>query len=378
MKSLNIYCAIIIIFIQACKKPYDDPPVQSGISNLVVDCTITNDPPPYTLSLTKSVGYNSTTYPPRVTNAKIYIEDDLGNLENVIESPAGSGNYLTSATGMRGEIGRSYKLFIALTNTKGVVTSKYESDWERLKESPVVDSIYAQIGQVESLLEESDGSFVTNTIYGLDVFVNAKPPKNQDYYYKFKSSFRQQYSQNFYTGSTGRYSQPANPPTVLYGWSTSVSTPAKNLKSGAVSPYIPINGFYAGFIPQFVSSVSDSFVDAPTSAGAVTTIDIYSVSKIIYQIYTEENSQTAPDNTLFDPTPTQLETNIKCTSDSGQNVLGYFSAASVKHNYHFFLWVKGEKNINSFNIDTIPSNIPSLGVDSTGVPYFWVNSYGMK
>lgn len=132
MRKFIIYITIITAFIQACKEEYIDPPVQGGISNLVVDCIITNDPPPYKVSLTKSVAYNSLSTPPKVTKAKIFITDDLGNVENVIEKPSGSGNYQTSATGMRGEIDRSYKITIELINAKGTITSSYESDWEKL------------------------------------------------------------------------------------------------------------------------------------------------------------------------------------------------------------------------------------------------------
>lgn len=86
MKAFK-YIVIFSIFIQSCKKPYDDPPVQEYISNLVVECTITNEPPPYAVKLTMSVGYNSNRTPYAVTHAKISISDDAGNIEKVIENP---------------------------------------------------------------------------------------------------------------------------------------------------------------------------------------------------------------------------------------------------------------------------------------------------
>lgn len=356
------------MFIQACKKPYDDPPVKTGISNLVVDCTITNDPPPYSVRLTKSTGYNQQGSQTIIRNAKMSIIDDVGNIENVIEKPNGSGIYQTSPTGMQGQIGKSYKIKIGLTSN-GKITSTYESEWVRLNESPVIDSIYAQTGQVQVLLQQSDGSYYTITVLGLNMYIDATPPAKQDYYYKFESSMLQEYTQVFYPNS--RYAPMFGPPPVLYGWFSNAITLNKDLKAGVADYSIPIKSYFLGFIPEFFSQSSDSFHDAPLSAGAVITAKVYSVSKEIYQIFTEENSQTKPVNSIFDPIPTQLETNIKCTSDTTQSVLGYFNAASVIKNYHFFLWAEGFDKIYSYKIDSLPTTITPAGIDTNAAPGFW-------
>ena len=78
------YIIIFILFlgvIQACKKPYDDPPTMEGPASLVVEGMITNDPPPYTVKLTWSTSYQAlvATNPPVVPNAMVTITDDIGN-----------------------------------------------------------------------------------------------------------------------------------------------------------------------------------------------------------------------------------------------------------------------------------------------------------
>ncbi len=247
-----------------------------------------------------------------------------------------------------------------------------------------VDSTFAEIGSIETLVAQSDGSYVTNTVQGLNLYINATPPAGQDYYYKVNSTDIQQYTQVYYPDTTGRaegskligrYSQGNMVPEILYGWYSNSITLDKDLKAGTAEFAVPIKNLYIGFLPQFISFQNDTFTDAPISAGAVTITSIYSVSNKIYQIFTEENSQTVPDNTLFDPIPTQLGTNIKCTSDTTQSVLGYFCAASIVRSYHFFLWAEGEKNIFSYKIDSLPV-IPPAGIDTSYSPSFWFFTNG--
>ena len=378
MKALK-YILLISLFIQGCKKPYDDPPVQAGISNIVVECTLTNEPPPYIVYLTKSVPYNSKSNSSKVSNAKISILDDAGNIENLIEKPTGAGIYRTSANGMQGQVGRSYKLKIALTDGKTYnpkIVSTYESDWVKINEPPTIDSIYAENGQMQSLLQQPDGTYYIKTVDGLNMYIDAKPSSNQDYYYKFKSSMIQEYTQIFYTDTVfGRNAIPPPAPyTTLYGWFKNNINIDKNLRAGTAEYLVPIRKYFIGFVPEFVSTYTDTFHDSPVSVGVITTTTIYSVQKKLYRIFTEENSQTKPANSIFDPIPTQLESNIKCTSDTTKSVLGYFNAASVVYGYHFFLLTLSHK-IYSHKIDFLPSYIDPTGVDTSAPPNFWHTIY---
>jgi len=363
MKKL-IYAVIILMLIQACKKLYDDPPVQAGISVLVVDGTITNDPPPYTVQLTRSVPYNQASLSnPAVLNANVSITDNTGAIEYAYENPAHSGKYVTSANGMRGQIGRSYKITILLSN------STYQSGWETMNSPPVVDSVYGVLGQVQTLLQNADGSYSVNTVYGVNTYLNAVPFPSQDYYYKLTSTMIQEYQQNYYT--KGRYA-PFGVGTTIneHGWTNSNLTITDNLLTGVAQHTIPITEVFSGFIPEFFSTASDTFYDPPYSVGAITNTTIYSVPKNVYQIFTAEHTQTVPSNSIFDPIPTQIPTNITCTNNSSQSVLGYFNAAATVHRFHYFLWTHLDKAIYSHSIDSLPPNIPPTGYDSI-VPNFW-------
>ncbi len=378
---LLVFIFIFSIISQACKKPYNDPPIKEGISSLVVEGSISNESPPYTIKLTKSVPYNSQYTTPIVANAKMSIIDNLGNIENIIEKPQGSGNYTTSPTGMQGRVGRSYKLKIALTDGKGAITNTYESDWEKINEMPEIDSMFAEPGQVQSLLQDYDGTYYTYTQNGFNLFINVKVPSNQDYYFQFKSSLMRQYLCS---------SQEMG---LIYGWYT-IDNPFKmNLKSGIVGDQPQIESFFDGFISSgfslqkedsYLVIISNQFIDTmfyvsylcdSSSAGDIITTNVYSVSKKIYEIYSQENSQISPSNTIFDPIPTQIESNIKCTSDSAQGVLGYFCATSVNSINYYFNQSLGSTYIKSYKIDYMPVGLSPEGLDTLNYthkpPKYW-------
>lgn len=267
---------------------------------------------------------------------------------------------------MRGQIGRSYKLNIALTDGKGHTTSTYESDWLRLNEPPTIDSVYAETGQTQTLVQDMDGTYHVSTQLGLNKYIDATPPANQDYYYKFKSSMIDEVEQTIWP--YGKL--PNNYYYVSYSWSISDLDIKNDLKASTAENLTPLKKVFVGFIPKFFSAYYDSFSDPANWDGAITLTEIYSVPKKIYEIFTQENAQTKPSNSLFDPIPTQIVSNIKCTSNPSVTVLGYFATASVIRKYHYFYY---SNRVYSKELDSIPKVfIPDSSPDSAITPNFWV------
>ncbi len=75
---------------------------------LVVQANISNQPGPYSVVLTQSVGFTTPNTFPAVTGARVIIEDNVGNADTLKESPAGTytGSKLT------GTPNRTYTLLI--------------------------------------------------------------------------------------------------------------------------------------------------------------------------------------------------------------------------------------------------------------------------
>lgn len=248
MGKIVLYILLVLIIL-SCEKPYDDPPVQNGISSLVVDCTITNDPPPYSVSLIMSTPYNGYGLPVIVRFAKVSVIDDSGSIENFIEQPLGV--YHTSASGMRGQIGKSYKIKINLTDGKGKTTETYESDFVKLTDAPSIDTVYAEVGQLQT---------DTKTYNGLNVYIDATPPVGQDYFYKLKTSMIQEILQLMWPFGHNPITvevTPGNiqtfPPPSYYNyiWSTALSNIPNDLKANSAQNITRIRKLYVGFIPEF-------------------------------------------------------------------------------------------------------------------------------
>ena len=362
---------LLFTFLIACEKPYTDPPVESGNEGLVVEGTITQNPPPYIVSLTKSTAYNKVYLPIKVTNAIVKITDDLGNVENVIEDPVNSGNYHTSTTGMRGTVGRSYKLNISLTEL-GNITNTYESEWEKLSDVPIIDSVSALRGNKITLGTEPDGSYGEFSQQGINLHMSAHSVVNNDYYYKFMASIIQQYIVIWH--------EPKPKPDVyIYGRFTNNLEIDKNLTSATAGQIVPIKEHAIGFVPTSYASVEycidrdckskilgDSF-----STLFISKSSIYSVSKKMYQIFQDENTQMFPQNSIFDPVPTQITTNIKCTNKSSSKVFGYFCSAAVATQFNYFYLTTSGNTLYSDTISSIAHDFKPFISDTDNIPKYW-------
>lgn len=102
---------------------------------LVVDGRITNEPVPYTIRLSTSSSIEAGIFKP-VTNAKIIISDDVGQSELLTEID--NGIYQTDPNGIKGIIGRKYRISIEYNN------KFYESSFEELKAPVDIESISAK------------------------------------------------------------------------------------------------------------------------------------------------------------------------------------------------------------------------------------------
>jgi len=106
---------------------------------LVVDGSLSNEPGPYIIKLSKSLNIEIPEYKP-LSNYEVIISDNLGNSEVLKEIE--KGIYQTSADGIQGIIGRSYKLMI-----KSPSNDRYETEYEILQNPIEIDNVYSEIGK---------------------------------------------------------------------------------------------------------------------------------------------------------------------------------------------------------------------------------------
>jgi hypothetical protein len=94
-----------------CEKTVDLE-YKANQSKIMIEANITNEPGPYFVKITKSIGLADTGDYPTIDNAVVTLADDLGNGEALIS--LGNGVYRTST--LNGAEGRTYRLTVNAEN----------------------------------------------------------------------------------------------------------------------------------------------------------------------------------------------------------------------------------------------------------------------
>lgn len=156
MRVINFFIQVCIAFCFSCIEPYDIELVNSK-ANLVVDGMITDAPGPYTIKIYRTKPLNAQLDKVDwVQYAKVWILDDSGVEEELTEVTP--GNYVTSATGIQGVVGRTYTLRIQIGE------SSFES-------SP---QIMTPVGEINKLYHTYKQDNDPATQDGIEVFIDAK------------------------------------------------------------------------------------------------------------------------------------------------------------------------------------------------------------
>lgn len=294
---------IISIVFHGCIDPYS-PTLSDYLNTLVVDATITNEPGPYIVKLSKS----STVYDPEfnpVSGARIVISDDLGNDETLTEIEPGV--YSTIFSGIQGIVGRRYSILI---ETEGKI---YQSPFEELREPVTIDSVYPKVeyrGGLEGLqfyvdtkdVKENSKNFLwtLNETYKYEaddyplemVFVNKDSIYEPSYEYQelIKTCWKTDKIFQIFTNSAKNISEPQilNFPLIY------VDTESKKL-------YLK----YSLLVNQ------------------------YSISEDAYRYWNEIKEQNAESGSFYTKQPFQVIGNIVNVNDPDEVIFGYFTVAGL-------------------------------------------------
>jgi hypothetical protein len=367
MKALlNLFISLLLL--QSCQEYYTDPDIANGAELIVIEGLMTNDPGPYKIKITRTLPYNqsktSSLIPEPVRNVIVTIMDNEGNAEQLTEYE--SGVYYTSPTGIRGEPGKTYLL--RLVTPEGLT---YQSDSCKMAEPAIVDSVYAETGVIKTLDKLESGIYIETNHTGINLYMDVLPAQGKEYYYKIESlvvkeAWHIEWLQ-------GRPSGPGVPPpfTPVYCWEIPPDNNEKNLISNNTSDNKPLKKRSIGFITSDVNSATNEIRDPSTLFGAVTTTTLYSLTKRMYEISSQLNTQTTPSNSIFDPIPTRIESNIACVNEPSRIVLGYFNVAAVARRSQFFSW--SDKEVTKRNLEIMPALPTVESCESDVPPAFWIN-----
>ncbi|MFC5270231.1 DUF4249 domain-containing protein [Adhaeribacter terreus] len=108
---LRVLLPFFIPFLTSCEKVLDIK-LKDSESRIVIEGNLSDQPGPYTVKLSRSVGFNDPNVFPAITNATVIISDNTGNIDTLAE--AEPGTYLTKT--LQGVPGRNYFLRVIIDN----------------------------------------------------------------------------------------------------------------------------------------------------------------------------------------------------------------------------------------------------------------------
>jgi len=239
-------------------------------SKIVIEGLVTNQPGYQFVKVTRTVDFYESGETPRITDATVLVEDDLGNqfvyIHNPNNHPDSTGYYLPVIPFV-GESGRTYYL------TVDVNGEQYEAS-DKLYDVTAIDSLEYQVNIDEEDDPKEDGKFY-------EVLMYAKEPQETTDYYLFKF-FR-------------------NDSLALYNPSDIYFSDDKTL--GEEINGIPSPVFYA--------------------LGDSARVEMYSLSRTGYVFYNDLFNLINNDGGMFSPPPANSRTNIS------NGALGFFQVSSV-------------------------------------------------
>jgi hypothetical protein len=239
-------------------------------SKIVIEGLVTNQPGYQFVKVTRTVDFYETGETPRITDATVLVEDDLGNqfvyIHNPNNHPDSTGYYLPVIPFV-GESDRTYYL------TVDVNGEQYEAS-DKLYDVTAIDSLEYQVNIDEEDDPKDDGKFY-------EVLMYAKEPQETNDYYLFKF-FR-------------------NDSLVLYNPSDIYFSDDKTL--GEEINGVPSPVFYA--------------------PGDSARVEMYSLSRTGYVFYNDLFNLINNDGGMFSPPPANSRTNLS------NGALGFFQVSSV-------------------------------------------------
>jgi hypothetical protein len=238
---------------------------------VVIEAQVTNRPNYQFVKLTWSTGFYQDGQTPRITNAVVMVEDDLGQQVNFVHNPnnhADSTGIYIPENPFVGTIGRTYRLTVQVDGATYTATDKLASVIP-------IDSLEYTMNEFQEEDPEEDGK-----IY--EVLMYAKEPQNENNFYLFK--FYRNDSLTFFNDTDIYYSDDELLAEKING----VPTPV-----------------YFGMNDK-------------------ATVEVYSISRVGYVYFNDLWSILNNDGGgMFGPIPAMPRTNVN------NNALGFFQVSAV-------------------------------------------------
>jgi hypothetical protein len=288
---------MVFVFLVSCIDPYNPPQVQQANSYLVVDGYVDLDAGSASIILSRTKNLSESDEIQPQINAQVSVQVEGGPTYTLLEGSAG----MYSADGLILTESDRCKLIIS---SEG---KNYESEIVPIKKTPAIDSVTYVI----------DNS-------GVRIEVTTHDPTNSTWYYQWTFEETAKYRSKFQ--AVNYYNGPGNFPfynadnQIHVCWQTLSSTTILTATSTNLKEDV-IYKFPLTFIPSDSWKLEERYSIL---------VKQFALDEKMYNYWVELRKNTESLGTLFDPQPSQVTGNIRCTSDPLEPVLGYFSVRAIQ------------------------------------------------
>lgn len=305
---LSISIANIIMLLSGCVDKYWPESEFKYDRMIVVEGMITNTPGPYTVYLSVSAALDKPEFIP-LSGYSVIISDDQGNMELLTQIEPGV--YMTSADGIQGVIGRSYKLGIFSYADNKI----YESAYELLRKPVEIEDVH---GEIEF---HTDSDYEYN-LSGYQFYVDTKTAEQDTNYLLWQMDYTYQYEANYlaryvYDNYQMETMHPSD--SLLTCWKTGkrkeiITNKTENLSEPTLKK-IPLC-----YITTETKELSIRYS---------LLVKQHTISYEAYRFWNQLEEFKEDTYWLYAKQPYPIKGNLECTSDGDEIILGYFMVAGV-------------------------------------------------
>ena len=310
LRKWKYLCLLLFLgaVLSTCVNPLEVE-VPDETQGLVVNASLTTYPGLQEVRLYKSAAFTTRALYYAVTNAQVWVEDELEQRQFFFESVKNSGIYLPQNRNFVGEIGKTYVLHISTSNNQ-----TFASKPEKLKGTPPIKKIYP-----EAIISEDP--VMGQVLSGYKILLDTDDPASKGDYYRWSWVHyeRQAYCLTFdgipFGGNLATRIGIACCETECWDIHRCYLN-CTNVLSDAL-----ING--RSVSRQALHSIPycprDYYIE----------VQQRSISKDAYNYWRTVDQLSSNNGSIFDSAPAAVRGNMSCTSDSTLQVYGLFEVADV-------------------------------------------------
>ena len=296
------FCALFFM-LNGCVEPFSPPEVNSDEGYLVVDGFLNMGADTSTVVLSRTQSASVKTSVTMEPGAKINVEEESGVTFSFTEK--GNGSYFLPPVALN--MSGKYRIRIKTKNGK-----EYLSDLVEVKNTPPIDT-------VAMVLDTRQDAAIMQ--------VNTHDAQNKTRFYRWKFEETWEYRAPLYSALELVKGQ-------IVSRKENINTCYRTIKSGNI------------LLGSTIKLTQDVIKNLPLTTVQYSTgkllikysllVKQYGLTQDAFEYWTSLAKTTEGTGSLFDPLPSQVTGNIKCTTDNQELVFGYFSAAVEMKKRVFF------------------------------------------